>query len=318
MKKYSLYLLATLIGVCLILGEREFGDKHESFNEMLDAKKLMVKLSKEIYVEKRNRGINIDRKLDILESGLIGEEFTGITTTLGDLDSKRLSTNPDFAAYFVKELKNKGLKKDDVVYVNMSSSFPGLNLSLISALDILNLRGVIINSVGSSMYGANNEEFTFLEMTKFLKSKNMIKNSIELYTLGGDADEGLNFDEDVKGHLVERLNKDDIPKLDFKDLNDNIEKRIAYYEQYPNPKYFINIGGNLVSSKLEKHYKGLGVPTLTMLNIKQIALANGISNTKETSGLYDEFQNLVFYFGILLIFIGYVLFKFYFNMLNSQ
>lgn len=55
-----------------------------------------------------------------------------------------------------------------------------------------------------------------------------------------------------------------------------------------------------------------------MLNIKQIALANGISNTKETSGLYDEFQNLVFYFGILLIFIGYVLFKVYFNMLNSQ
>lgn len=55
-----------------------------------------------------------------------------------------------------------------------------------------------------------------------------------------------------------------------------------------------------------------------MLNIKQIALANGISNTKETSRLYDEFQNLVFYFGILLIFIGYVLFKVYFNMLNSQ
>lgn len=285
---------------------------------MLDAKRLMVKLSKEIYIEKRNRGIDIDRKLDILESGLIGEEFTGITTTLGDLDSKRLSTNPDFAAYFVKELKNKGLKKDDVVYINMSSSFPGLNLSLISALDILNLKGVIINSVGSSMYGANNEDFTFLEMTKFLKSKNMIKNSIELYTLGGDADKGLNFDEDVKGRLVERLNKADIPKLNFKDLNDNIEKRIAYYEQYPNPKYFINIGGNLVSSKLEKHYKGLGVSTLTMLNIKQIALANGISNTKETSGLYDEFQNLVFYFGILLIFIGYVLFKFYFNMLNSQ
>lgn len=307
MKKYSLYLLATLIGVCLILGEREFGDKHESFNEMLDAKRLMVKLSKEIYIEKRNRGIAIDRKLDTLESGLIGEEFTGITTTLGDLDSKRLSINPDFAAYFVKELKNKDLKKDDVVYVNMSSSFPGLNLSLISALDILNLKGVIINSVGASMYGANNEDFTFLEMTKFLKSKNMIKNSIELYTLGGDADKGLNFDEDVKGPLVERLNKADIPKLNFKDLNDNIEKRIAYYEQYPNPKYFINIGGNLVSSKLEKYYKGLGVPTLTMLNIKQIALANGISNTKDTKQLYDKSQNFIFYFGIIFVFIGYII-----------
>ncbi|WP_448822028.1 poly-gamma-glutamate system protein, partial [Cetobacterium sp.] len=206
----------------------------------------------------------------------------------------------------------------DTVYVNMSSSFPGLNLSLISALDTLNLRGVIINSIGSSMYRANNEGFTFLEMAEYLKSKNMIKNNIKLYTLGGDADEGLNFDEDTKKSLIERVKNMDIQRLDFKDLNDNIKKRINYYEEYPNPKYFINIGGNLVSSKLEKYYKNLGVPTLTMLNIKQIALANGISNTKETSILYDEFQNLVFYFGILLIFIGYVLFKVYFNMLNSQ
>lgn len=309
MKKYSLYLLAILVGICLLLGEIGFGKKHESFNEMLEAKNLMIKLSREIYSEKINRTINIDRKLDLLESGLIGEEFTGITTTLGDLDSKRLSTNPEFAAYFVKELKNKGLKKDDVVYVNMSSSFPGLNLSLISALDTLNLRGVIINSIGSSMYGANNEEFTFLEMTNFLKSKDMIKNSVGLYTLGGDADEGLNFDEDVKGHLVERLKNIDIPKLDFKNLNDNIEKRIAYYGKYPDPKYFINIGGNLVSSKLEKYYESLEVPTLTMLNIKQIALANGISNAKNSKQLYENSQNLLFYFGIIFVFIGYILFK---------
>lgn len=311
MKKYSLYILAILIAICLVLGERNLGNKHQNFNEMLQAKNTMIKLSKEIYLEKLNRGISIDKKLDILESGLIGEEFTGITTTLGDLDSKRLSTNPEFAAYFVKELKNKGLNKGDTVYVNMSSSFPGLNLSLISALDTLNLSGVIINSIGSSMYGANNERFTFLEMAEYLKSKNMIKNNIKLYTLGGDADEGLNFDEDTKKSLIERLKNMDIQRLDFKDLNDNVKKRINYYEEYPNPKYFINIGGNLVSSKLEKYYKNLGVHTLTMLNIKQIALANGISNTKETSGLYDEFQNLVFYFGILSIFIGYILFRAY-------
>lgn len=317
MKKYSLYLLAILVGVCLVLGEKGVRDKHESFKEMLEAKNLMIKLSKVIYLEKVNRGINMNRKLDILESGLIGEEFTGITTTLGDLDSKRLSTNPEFAAYFVKKLKNNRVEKGDIVYVNMSSSFPGLNLSLISALDTLNLRGVIINSIGSSMYGANNEEFTFLEMIDFLKSKKMIKNSIDCYTLGGDGDEGLNFDEMIKKQLIERLKGIDINKLDFKNLNENIEKRISYYEKYPNPKYFINIGGNLVSAKLEKYYKSLGVPTLTMLNIKQIALANGISNVKETNYLYEKSQNLIFYFGILFIFMGYILSRVYNNNKNT-
>ncbi|MGL5575618.1 hypothetical protein, partial [Cetobacterium sp.] len=67
--------------------------------------------------------------------------------------------------------------------------------------------------------------------------------------------------------------------------------------------------GNLVSSKLEKYYESLEVPTLTMLNIKQIALANGISNAKNSKQLYENSQNLIFYFGIIFIFMGYILFK---------
>lgn len=80
MKKYSLYLLIILIRACLVLGEKRIREKHESFKEMLEAKNLMIKLSKVIYLEKVNRGINMSRKLDTLESGLIGEEFIGITT----------------------------------------------------------------------------------------------------------------------------------------------------------------------------------------------------------------------------------------------
>lgn len=316
MKKYMLYILAILVGICLILGAHSEKERYLNSTEMLQAKNLMKKLSREIYYEKIKRGIPIDKKLDILESGLIGEEFTGITTTLGDLDSKRLSTNPNFAAYFVKELMNKGLKKGDIVYVNMSSSFPGLNLSLISALDILGLRGVIINSIGSSMYGANNEEFTFLEMSEFLKSKNIIKNSVELYTLGGDADRGINFDEDIKRDLMVRLKDIHIQRLEFKSLNDNIEKRIAYYERYPNPKYFINIGGNLVSSRLEKYYKSLAIPTLTMLSIKQLAIANGISNVKDSDGLYGESQNIIYYLIIIFAFMLYILLKIFIKPSN--
>lgn len=166
------------------------------------------------------------------------------------------------------------------------------------------------------MYGANNEEFTFLEMSEFLKSKNIIKNSVELYTLGGDADRGINFDEDIKRDLMVRLKDIHIQRLEFKSLNDNIEKRIAYYERYPNPKYFINIGGNLVSSRLEKYYKSLAIPTLTMLNIKQLAIANGISNVKDSDGLYGESQNIIYYLIIIFAFMLYILLKIFIKPSN--
>lgn len=309
MKKYLFYVLAILIGVCLLLEAKSKKEVNLDYKDMLKAKEMMLRLSKEIHDEKIKKGIKIDKKLDITESGLIGEEFTGITTTLGDLDSKRLSTNPDFAAYFIKKLKKEKVKKGDIVYINMSSSFPGLNLSIISALDVLEINGVIINSLGSSMYGANNEEFTFLEMVNHLKNKNLIKNTVELYSLGGDSDEGKNFDENTKEELLKRLEKVDIKRLEFKNIDDNIEKRILYYKKYPNPKYFINIGGNLVSTRLEKYYKSLGIPTLTMLNIKQIALANKISNTEKNKKMYETSQSLHYYFIILILFVLYILDK---------
>ena len=68
-------------------------------------------LQEEILKEKINRGLEIDKSLDKNEIGLIGLEWSGITTTLGDIEAKRTSTNPDFAALLVKLFKEAGLKR---------------------------------------------------------------------------------------------------------------------------------------------------------------------------------------------------------------
>ena len=189
------------------LKNKEIKIKSPYYSEMVEASEKMKIISTEIKNERIRRGITIDKNLDINETGLIGEEWSGITTTLGNLESKRTSTNPDFAALLVKLFKEKGLKKGDIIAANLSSSFPALNLSLIAAADTLGLEAVMVNSVGSSTYGGNIEDFTYLDMENHLFSKGMIRNRSRGFSLGGIGDIGKEFEKEIKEKIVARNKK---------------------------------------------------------------------------------------------------------------
>jgi len=90
---------------------------------------------------------------------------------LGNLEAKRTSTNPAFAALLVKYFKEANLKKGDVIAIGASGSFPTLIVAVLSAARVLELEPLIIYSVGSSEYGANLPEFTFVEMLDSLNKK---------------------------------------------------------------------------------------------------------------------------------------------------
>lgn len=245
--------------------------------------------------------------MDINNTGMIGEEFTGVTTTMVDLDSKRLSTNSNFAAYFVKEFKEKGLKKGYLVLVNMSSSFPAINLSLISALDVLSLKGVLVNSIGSSMYGANNEKITFLEMAKYLEEKKLVKNKILAYSWGGDWDTGNNISLEIKEKIKLRIKNYKIKFFYNKDLNKNLEERYEFYSSFGKPKYFVNIGGNILFERLIKKYEKEGIEVLSILDLKFIGNKLGLSikqNEKiKNIKIYYKNNNYVKEIFIILIFL---------------
>lgn len=283
----------------IFLFSNKFSSKKSShFEEMILAKKKTELLFDEIIKEKNKRGIDT--------TSLIGEEFTGITTTLGDFDSKKLSTNPDFSAYFIKILKDNSIKKNDYIAINLSSSFPALNISLLSALDTLEVNGITINSIGSSMYGANNENFTFLEMIMHLNEKKLLKNSITAYSLGGDFDLGKNFDEETKFNILNRIKKYNLKKIYIGDLNKNIQNRIEIYERSGEIKAFINIGGNLVHEKLENYFTKIGTPTFNILNIKKLSTSIGLSKTNSLSDFFYK-KNLIPHIFILLIFIYFLI-----------
>lgn len=286
-----------------ILKDLTFKEKEEYYDEMVLAAQRMQELSLEIKNEKLSRGIEIDTNIDKNLTGLIGLEWSEISTTLGDEVAKRTSTTPDFAALLVKKIKELGLKKGDRVAVNMSSSFPALNLAVISALDILDLEGIIVNTVGSSSYGANIKDFTYLDMENHLFNEEMIKNKSIAYSFGGINDNGEEFEDEIKEKIKQKNEKYGLKFFYNKNLKKNIEERYQFYNRDNNIKLFINIGGNIlafggvhleidnsdlilnknlnIKNGLIGKFYNKNIPVIHFLNIKAIALKNKIPIDKK-------------------------------------
>ena len=340
-KDLVLLVLCSLILIFIHYGlkNRDIKVKNKFYNEMVLSAKNMEKLTNEIKAEKIRRGIFIDKNIDKNLTGLMGEEWSGISTTLGNEEAKRTSVNPDFSALIVKNLKELKLKEGDVVVANMSSSFPALNLALISALDTLKLKGVLINSVGSSNYGGNLEEFDYLDMENHLYKKGLIKNRSEAFSFGGINDIGKEFEESTKERIKDKNQEYGLKFFYEEELDKNLEERYRYYQEKSGGKIgaFVNVGGNLLSlgknadivintKVLLNKEKNLNVkgglvgkflednkPVLYLLNIKGIALANGILIDPVpfpeigTSQVYYEKQtNLPYNIAIVIIFLLFV------------
>src|SRR5690606_13924448 len=92
--------------------------------EMIEASRLMARATAALRECRAARGIALDRAADPNGTGLIGVEDSKITTSSGQLEAKRTTTNPDFAALVVSLLREVGVGKGDAVAVGASSSFP--------------------------------------------------------------------------------------------------------------------------------------------------------------------------------------------------
>ena len=102
--------------------------------------------------------------LDPNRTGMIGPDWSETTTTIGEVQAKRTTTNPDLAAAIARVLIGLQPKPGAAVAIVASSSFPGANIAAIAAVETLGLKPVIISSLGSSMFGANDPEFGWLDM----------------------------------------------------------------------------------------------------------------------------------------------------------
>lgn len=235
--------------------------------------------------ERIRQSIPIDNVNDPNESGLIGAQYTPITLDRTDLSSALTSTNPNFAAVFIELFARLKLKPDDQIAVSIDGSYPALNLALYSAMRVMNLKPVIITTLSSSMWGANQYNLTWLDIEAACYDRGMFTFRSIAAALGGEDDNGRGLSPEAREQLIKTIQKYQIALINNEDVETNIEKRIEFYQTSKGVKAFINIGrstANLGEHRLQlnaglitkkpKHVNGNSV-ILKMLD-KKIAVIN--------------------------------------------
>jgi poly-gamma-glutamate system protein len=191
--------------------------------------------------------INLNPELDARATGLIGPEWSEITTTAGDLEAKRSTVNPNFAVLMMRLLREAGVRPGDTIALNCSGSFPALMIASISAAQSMGLITRTILSIGSSSFGASNPEFTIVDQYLLLLRQGLFSTPPIGWAFGGELDSGADFDPGVVATVAGRLEEANLIRLEEGNLQSIVRRRIQFFEG-GNPgsiSAFINTGGSL-------------------------------------------------------------------------
>jgi poly-gamma-glutamate system protein len=192
----------------------------------------------------------IDNMNDPNETGLIGHEYSPITSERGSFSAKSTSTNPNFAALIVEFLKELDLKEGDHVAVGLTGSFPAINIAVCSAIQTLKLKPIIICSVASSSWGANDPDFTWLDMAKVLSDSGIFKFNTVAASIGASMDKGRGLSIEGVEMIKEAIKRNNVKFIYNDSIKDDISRRMQIYDSCAGKepiKVYINVGGGVAS-----------------------------------------------------------------------
>lgn len=215
--------------------------------DMLRAARLMDDAIRAVRGCAEGRPAGIDPRSDPNRTGLIGLESSPITTSLGHLEAKRTSTNPNFAAAVVRMLKEAGVGRGDAVAVGASGSFPALGVATLAAIRALEAKPVLILSLGASNWGANDPAFTGLEILACLRRGGLLDVRPVALAIGGENDDGSDMTAEGRELLAGKIEAAGYPFLRETGLAANVRRRMDLYREGAGAaplKAFVNIGGS--------------------------------------------------------------------------
>lgn len=248
---------------------------------------------------RRDNGIAESPESDPWQCGLIGLEWSAMTTTLGDLAAKRTACNPAWAIQFGRWFHELGLEPGDRIAIFSSGSFPGLLLNAIAAAEAMQLEPLLIVSLGASTWGANDPDVPWPVMAAELRSGGFIRKRADFYTLGGGAELGHGMSPEGRALLRKAAMESGVEILTAGGLQEMIALKTELLESFK-PELLINIGGSQANlgddPEVLRLSPGLvpvseaggagngvvgqamrdGIPVIHMLNIRNIAARYGI------------------------------------------
>ncbi|MFC2166680.1 poly-gamma-glutamate system protein [Acidobacteriota bacterium] len=261
-----------------------FEDKNQQKAKMIEASENMKKAMSALSLCAAEKIQFIDKNIDINRTGFIGIEDSSITTTLGNLESKRTTTNPNIGALIVYLLHKAGVKEGDAVAVGASGSFPAMIVAMMSAAKAMNINPIIICSLGASQWGANRPDFHLLNMLDCLSSAGVFSFQPAAISLGGERDIGEGMPDEARELLIRDIMDSGILFIQEEDLPSNVQIKMQIYEKHAGKngiKGFVNIGGS---------WSNIGTSS-KILDLKPGLVKTGEIPPVENRGLVFEMAN---------------------------
>ncbi|MBN1984217.1 MAG: poly-gamma-glutamate system protein [Chitinivibrionales bacterium] len=194
--------------------------------------------------------IPIDSIDDPAQTGLIGKAASIITTSVGELEAKQTSVNPNWAAAIINYLTEAGVHPGEAVIVSMTGSFPGLDIAAIIAIVEYGAVPVWAISDGASSWGANIVGFSWLEMEEALQGGNFFPSRAIAASVGGNNNIGGGMDAQGRAYIRSEILSHGIPLIESVPLSKAIEETWRLLRSAAGAKkiaLYINIGGGLTS-----------------------------------------------------------------------
>ena len=341
---WHIHIIIAVISICLMASVELFQVKVKKpyYKEKIKAAKLMKKATE--IIKKHHLDISpIDPEADPLNSGMMGVLVSPITSNSGEHEAKLASTNPNWAAVMVSFFKKAKVKKGDVIAAGFSGSFPALNIAVLSACEVLELKPVIISSAAASTWGANIPELSWLDMERILFDGRVFSNRSVAASMGGGKDRGIGMSTSGRDYLKKIIARNNLEFIDEKQEKENLDKRMSIYMTNSGEegiKAFINVGGGTISVgtkigkklfksglNLDPSYKALsidsvmtrfareGVPVIHISGIRKISEKYGIPYELKTiprpgeGALFSSYEyNMTFVYISLFSIIGLLVF----------
>jgi len=231
--------------------------KAEYYDQKVKAAELTQQAQNIIKNALNAKGHVIDIQNDPNLTGLIGPQYSLITTDRGYIRDKLISTNPNIAAALIELYHRAELNPGDKVAITFSGSFPAMNIAVLAACKVMELKPVITSSVGASTWGANWDEFTWLDMEAALNQAGIWDYKSIAASIGGGNDNGRGLSPQGRDLITAAITRNNVELISsVNDTNQsgsvegNIQKRIEIYDREKGQsdyKAVINVGGGLAA-----------------------------------------------------------------------